>query len=67
MSRHYLSFKNKYMGFSMVAYMCNPSTAEVEAGLRFGGQAGLQPIDTPSLKINKQKLKIYVIFIKTVS
>jgi hypothetical protein len=33
--------------------MCNPSTAEVEAGLRFGGQAGLQPIDTLSLKINK--------------
>jgi hypothetical protein len=30
--------------------MSNPNT---EAGLRFGGQAGLQPIDTPSLKINK--------------
>jgi hypothetical protein len=56
MSRHYLSLKNKYMGFGMVAYVCNPSTVEVEAGLRFGGQAGLRPIDTPCLKIiTKQK------------
>jgi hypothetical protein len=42
MSSHYLSFKNKNIESDVVAYVCNPSTLEVEAAeLRIGVQAGL--------------------------